>query len=461
MPSPPPQAVAPTSASFVKGYAKRDTGQPPFAGLLDRLTDHPSFQDRPVLPAVPHARSDDPSRRFDAASVHAPANRDLASAADSRPVNESSAGSRGGADQPSAAPHAITSGQSADRSAKDTPAHEGSTVSSTADAKGQTAAAAAPSAQGPAAAAPVDTTGIQAVAALISPAGGGDAAAGTAGAASAGKGDNLAISGAKTPQSPSDLALRPTIAAGAAGAGMSAGQTPAAGAADEDADPPGDTPTSNGALPNANAPAPGQLAEPPAVETDPADATAQSASGRLVSDGDSTIADRPHATAATANPTAALGTPSVSHGTSAAAPAENRATAVPLSEIAVTIAAQARSGNSRFDIRLDPPELGRIDVQLNVDRSGNVSSRLIVERPETLDLIRRDALQLERALQDAGLNTGNGMQFSLADQGFANRNWLIDHAAGAPLVAAVDEPVASANAYAAAAGHRGGLDITV
>jgi flagellar hook-length control protein FliK len=457
MPSPPqPEAVAPTSASFVKSYAKRGTGQPPFASLLDRLTDHPSFQDRPALPAVPHARSDDPSRRFDAASVHAPANRDSASAADSRPANESSAGSHGGADQPNAAPHATASGQSADRSAKDTPAHEGGPVSSTADAASRTGTAAAPSTQGPAAAAPIDTTGTQAVAAVLSLAVGGDAAAGAAGA---GKGDNLAISGAKAPPSPSDLAPRPTIAAGAAGAAATAGQTASAGAADQDADPPGDTPTGAGALPRASAPAPGQLAGPPAVETDPTDATAKS--GRLAPDvGD---ADRPHATAATSNPTgdAALGTPSASDGTSAAAPADNRATAVPLSEIAVTIAAQARSGKSRFDIRLDPPELGRIDVQLNVDRSGNVSSRLIVERPETLDLIRRDALQLERALQDAGLNTGNGMQFSLADQGFANRNGLIDHAVRAPLAAAVDEPVAPAAAYAAAAGHRGGLDITV
>jgi hypothetical protein len=156
-----------------------------------------------------------------------------------------------------------------------------------------------------------------------------------------------------------------------------------------------------------------------------------------------------------------LGIAPASHGTSAAVPAVDKERAVPLSEIAVTIAAQARSGKSRFDIRLDPPELGRIDVQLSVDRSGNVSSRLIVERPETLDFIRRDAVALERALQDAGLNTGNGMQFSLADQGFASRNGLIDQAVRAPLVAAVDEPAAPVSAYAAAAGRRGGLDITV
>jgi flagellar hook-length control protein FliK len=216
-------------------------------------------------------------------------------------------------------------------------------------------------------------------------------------------------------------------------------------------------------LPGVRAPAPDQFAAPVAVETDPTDATAKSGSERVVPGGGSTVADRPHAAAAASNPTAeaALGISSASHGASAADLADSRKSALPLSEIAVTIAAQARSGKSRFDIRLDPPELGRIDVQLNVDSGGNVSSRLIVERPETLDLLRRDALQLERALQDAGLNTGNGMQFSLADQGFASRNGVIDQAVRAPLVAAVDEPAAPVSAYAAAARRRGGLDITV
>ena len=50
----------------------------------------------------------------------------------------------------------------------------------------------------------------------------------------------------------------------------------------------------------------------------------------------------------------------------------------------------SRAGNSRFEIRLDPPELGRIDVRLDVDRDGNVSSRLVIERADTYDLLRRD-----------------------------------------------------------------------
>jgi len=62
-------------------------------------------------------------------------------------------------------------------------------------------------------------------------------------------------------------------------------------------------------------------------------------------------------------------------------------------------------------------------VRLDVDREGRVSSRLIAEKPETLALLRREAPELERALQQAGLKTGdNGMQFALRDQSFGGGN---------------------------------------
>jgi flagellar hook-length control protein FliK len=62
-------------------------------------------------------------------------------------------------------------------------------------------------------------------------------------------------------------------------------------------------------------------------------------------------------------------------------------------------------------------------VRLDVDRNGQVTSRLTVDRVETLEYLRRDSADLERALQQAGLKTGdNGMQFTLRDQSFAGRN---------------------------------------
>jgi chemotaxis protein MotD len=95
--------------------------------------------------------------------------------------------------------------------------------------------------------------------------------------------------------------------------------------------------------------------------------------------------------------------------------------AVPLAGLAVEIATNAHAGKNRFEIRLDPPDLGRIDVRLDIDRHGNVTSRLLVERADTFDLLRRDFSGLERALNDAGLKTGdNSLQFAMRDQGFGS-----------------------------------------
>jgi flagellar hook-length control protein FliK len=96
---------------------------------------------------------------------------------------------------------------------------------------------------------------------------------------------------------------------------------------------------------------------------------------------------------------------------------------VPVSGLAIEIAASARSGKTRFEIRLDPAELGRIDVRIDVDRHGQVTSHLTVEQPETLSMLRQDANQLQRALDSAGLSTGNGgLQFSLRDQSSQGQN---------------------------------------
>jgi flagellar hook-length control protein FliK len=141
------------------------------------------------------------------------------------------------------------------------------------------------------------------------------------------------------------------------------------------------------------------------------------------------------------------------------------AQAVPVNAIAIEIAGQAKAGNSRFEIRLDPPELGRIDVRLDVDRDGNVTSRLVIERADTYDLLRRDQSTLERALQQAGLKTSdNALEFSLRDQGFAQQQRQNDDTPRGvrALIAESDVmPSEAANGYARLLGGRSGVDIRV
>jgi flagellar hook-length control protein FliK len=98
-------------------------------------------------------------------------------------------------------------------------------------------------------------------------------------------------------------------------------------------------------------------------------------------------------------------------------------TAVPVAGLAVAIAARAQGGSSQFDIRLDPPELGRIDVRLGVDGSGQVTTHVTVDRADTLQLLQSQQPQLQQALEQAGLKTAdNGLQFTLRDQSFAGQN---------------------------------------
>jgi flagellar hook-length control protein FliK len=140
--------------------------------------------------------------------------------------------------------------------------------------------------------------------------------------------------------------------------------------------------------------------------------------------------------------------------------------AVPLSGLAVQIAVTARSGSSRFEIRLDPADLGRIDVRLDVDRQGKVTSHLTVEKPETLAMLRQDAPQLQRALQDAGLKTGDGgLQFSLRDQSSQGQNPHDDSGRNAQRLIVTEDDivpaVAAGRSYGRIFGSSGGLDIKV
>jgi flagellar hook-length control protein FliK len=140
--------------------------------------------------------------------------------------------------------------------------------------------------------------------------------------------------------------------------------------------------------------------------------------------------------------------------------------AVPLSGLAMEIAASAKSGKSRFEIRLDPAELGRIDVRIDVDRNGQVTSHLTVDRPETLSMLRQDATQLQRALDNAGLQTGNGgLQFSLRDQSSQGQN---DGSQSNPnahrLIVTEEETIpatVAGRSYGRTLGTSGGVDIRV
>ncbi len=122
---------------------------------------------------------------------------------------------------------------------------------------------------------------------------------------------------------------------------------------------------------------------------------------------------------------------------------------------------RAKTGSRSAWIRLSSAEF---EVRLDVDRDGNVTSRMTVDRADTLDLLRRDASGLERALQDAGLKTAdNSLQFSLRDQSMGQQQTGAGPDAAKMIV--TDETPPSIDVipqnYGRLAGIGGGLDIRV
>jgi flagellar hook-length control protein FliK len=91
---------------------------------------------------------------------------------------------------------------------------------------------------------------------------------------------------------------------------------------------------------------------------------------------------------------------------------------IPPGAVPVEIGLRALQGAREFQIRLDPAELGRVDVRLEIGDDKSVSAKIIVDRVETLHLLQREAKTLERAFEQAGLKSSdNGIDITLRDHG--------------------------------------------
>lgn len=96
---------------------------------------------------------------------------------------------------------------------------------------------------------------------------------------------------------------------------------------------------------------------------------------------------------------------------------------LPVAALPAAIGIKALSGSNRFDIRLDPEELGRIDVALEIDQDGAIRASITADKPEALQLIVREARALEQAFDQAGFRRDeNALNFSLSDRQSASQD---------------------------------------
>jgi len=143
-------------------------------------------------------------------------------------------------------------------------------------------------------------------------------------------------------------------------------------------------------------------------------------------------------------------------------------------QVAVQIKKGAAEGIDKISIRLDPGNLGNVEIKMEVGHDGRLMAVIAADKPETLQMLQKDAASLEQSLRDAGLKTDQqSLSFSLRDQNQAQagrdgreggagygrqRNRGADEYAETGRIDPAQ--VAAAQAQRAAAA-RGGLDIKI
>lgn len=102
-----------------------------------------------------------------------------------------------------------------------------------------------------------------------------------------------------------------------------------------------------------------------------------------------------------------------SPATRGALPASHRAASEPdlaaekYADFARLIARRAADGASEFELRLDPPHLGRITGKLSISEEGRTVISLSFDNPDAFDIFSRDTELLRGTLADAGLSVGS------------------------------------------------------
>ncbi|MBT6607234.1 MAG: flagellar hook-length control protein FliK [Rhodospirillaceae bacterium] len=81
-------------------------------------------------------------------------------------------------------------------------------------------------------------------------------------------------------------------------------------------------------------------------------------------------------------------------------------------QVSVKITKALQAGNDRITIRLNPAELGRVEVKMELTHDGRTTAIVTADNKDTLDLLRRDSADLQKALEEGG------MQLNDADLNF-------------------------------------------
>lgn len=98
-------------------------------------------------------------------------------------------------------------------------------------------------------------------------------------------------------------------------------------------------------------------------------------------------------------------------------PAAQPNTHAPSQDFAKLLARRLNAGATTFELRLDPPELGRVEAHMKLDDDGKAVLALKFENQTALDLFSRDEAALRNTLMSSGFDLGGEqLAFSLAEE---------------------------------------------
>jgi flagellar hook-length control protein FliK len=161
-----------------------------------------------------------------------------------------------------------------------------------------------------------------------------------------------------------------------------------------------------------------------------------------------------------AEPPGAARVTTASERETAASAASTAPSGAPGEQVAKRLVRSGLVEGERITVRLEPAELGAVEIAVERLEDGRLAARIAVERPATLELLRPDLPTLTRSLESAGHALAEGgLQLDL---GGDRRSAEGDRGSGAPADTAPatspSEPPPAARVAIAAAGR---LDLLV
>ncbi|MCG8490685.1 MAG: flagellar hook-length control protein FliK, partial [Sneathiellales bacterium] len=130
------------------------------------------------------------------------------------------------------------------------------------------------------------------------------------------------------------------------------------------------------------------------------------------------VAEQSVSSTASAPGASVQGVDATSSNSNSQAAASNKAATqngAPAEQVSKQITAAVKEGVDRIKVQLNPAELGRVDIKMEIAGDGKVMAVIAAENQDTLDLLQQDSKLLEKALQDAGFDAdGDSLNFSLS-----------------------------------------------